>query len=275
MCNHARKLIRYGQILVFTLAFVGCATIPTSKEAKQAQNLWELGVRQANRGEFRQAMVILKRGEKLDPNNYWIQEALGVTLLRMRRPKLARQHFERALEIQNQSPRAWNNLGTAYSALSMWTKAIQAYEKALENVLYQDPCNAEMNLGWAYHMSNNPNKAVEYLIKATSHCPRICQGHRMLGLVYRAQGKLVNAEEALREVVKLCSKFPPGYYRLAQILSEQKKYKEALPILQKCRDISQDKQPAVQRACNKLSEHILRRSTAATNTPSMVIKSSP
>ncbi len=254
---------------------VGCVSMPTQKEAKQAQSLWEMAVQQTNRGEFRPAMALLRRAEKLNPQSYWVQEALGVTLLRMRRPDLAQKHFERALEIEPNSPRGWGNLGAVFSALSNWKRAIVAYEKALANVLYQTPCNAEVSLGWAYHMDKQSDKAVTYLVRAISHCPRICQGHRMLGLVYKSQGKLGAAEDAFREVVQRCAKFSPGYFHLAQVLVLQKKYRDALSYLKKCTDLSADNQPAVRRACSTLSEEIQRKHTAAVSPSSVVVKPAP
>ncbi len=278
-----RFLAVCGWFVSWWSGLVGCVPMPTQKEAKQAQSLWEMAVQQNNRGEFRAAMALLHRAEKLNPRSYWVQEALGVTLLRMRRPDLAQKHFERALEIEPNSPRGWGNLGVVFSALRNWKRAIVAYEKALSNVLYQTPCNAEVSLGWAYHMDGQPEKAVSSLIQGISHCPTLCQGHRLLGLVYKAQGKWKEAEESLREVVQRCNKFSPGYYHLARALVPQKKYRDALLYLQKCADLSEGKEPAVRRACAKLTEEIQgkqavefpRKQTAAVPTSSVVVKPVP
>jgi tetratricopeptide (TPR) repeat protein len=228
---------------------LGCRHMPSPKEIKQAETLWTLGVKQSNRGEFRQALAILHRAEELNPQSYWIQEAIGGTLMRMGYPDRALKYYKRALEIEPKSPRGWNNLGSVYSALNKWKEAIASYHKALDNILYQTPCFAEMNLGWAYHMDKQPAPAVRYLNLAISHCPRVCQGYRLLGLVLLAQERYAQAEESFREVVQRCEKFAPGYHSLAQTLLKQQKYRDAEPILEKCQELSKEDQPAVRKAC--------------------------
>lgn len=231
-----------------------CVTFPSKKDIRQAENLYQLGVEQTNRGEYRAALAILFRAEKLNPHDYWIQEAIGGTMMHMGRPEMALKHFLRSLELNAASPRGWNNLGTAYSALERWPKAIEAYEKALESILYQTPCFAEMNLGWAYHKVGQAGKARLYLQRATHGCPKICQGHRLAGLIALDHKRFEDAALSFGQLTTLCKDFLPGHLLYARSLLPLKKYTEAVASLQTCSQQAQTSQPELSRTCQKTLE---------------------
>jgi tetratricopeptide (TPR) repeat protein len=70
--------------------------------------------------------------------------------------------FEKALEDENlEVPGgAWNNMGTAYENLGEHERAIECYEKALEDENF-DPCCAWNNMGNAYENLGEHERAID------------------------------------------------------------------------------------------------------------------
>ena len=239
-------------LLLFIVMFLGVGCFgPTRGQVKKARSLYRLGVNQSNKGMHRQAMVVLKQAEKLNPRSYWIQEALGGTLMRMKMPKLALVHFRKALDINKKSPRGWNNLGTAYMVMKNWKEAIKSFQMALKNILYQTPCFAQMNLGWSYHKAKNNKKALFYLGRSIAVCPRLCQGHRLLGKVFFESKNYSKAVVSFRKLSQYCKKYPEGHYLLAQSLVKEKQYSKAIQSLRLCLKLS-EKYPTIKSACQSL-----------------------
>lgn len=211
-----------------------CIQPVTPARAKRARAFYRIGVKESNKGHYRQALAALTRAAELNPEDYWIQEAKGGTLLRMGFPKKAIGHFKKALSIEPKSPRGWNNLGTAYMATGNWKEAIYALKKSIKNILHQTPCFSQMNLGWAYHKSGDIKNAQAYLNLSIRTCPKICQGHRLYGLAMYEQKQYKKAQQGFEALVKRCAKFPQGYYWLAKSHLSQKQYHAALEPLREC-----------------------------------------
>jgi cytochrome c-type biogenesis protein CcmH/NrfG len=68
----------------------------------------------------------------LDEYLPWIHNNLGVLLLEEGFYALARDHFQRALELNPENTSAFQNLGNAYYAQDQWQATADAYQKALE-----------------------------------------------------------------------------------------------------------------------------------------------
>ena len=234
--------------LLCVLFLPGCLLGTTYKQKKRARSLLKLGIHESNQGQFRRALAILIQAEQADDQNYWVQEALGGTYMRMGQFEHALTHFRRALKISPRSPRGWNNLGSAYMALRRWKMAVNTLQKAVDNLLYQTPCIALANLGWAYQKIKKPQQALKYLARTLKECPRLCQGHRMLGKVYYAQKKLEQARQSFYRYTLYCKKFPEGFFLLANTELQLKRYRDAVRTSRRCLKLTEEK-PAKKRAC--------------------------
>ena len=238
-------------LIVLLLGWGGGCVTTSKQDIRKANSFYRLGVAHSNKGKLRQSLALLVQAEKLHPGSYWIQEALGGVLMRMQRPKMAQVHYLKALKIRPESPRAWNNVGSCYMARRKWKKAIKAYRKALNNILYQTPCVARSNLGWAYHQIGEKKKALRNLRHSVRECYRLCQGYRLLGLVTLHHKRYKEAHKSFLQLVKRCKKYPEGYYWLGRTLLAQKKAKQATAPLQQCLKLSH-KQSALHQACQRL-----------------------
>lgn len=246
-----KQLVSLTLCVVALVLYPSCATLPTEQSIKRARAFYRIGVRESNKGRFRQALAALTRAKELNPYDYWIREAMGGTLLRMQKPKLALTQYQKAVELQPKSPRGWNNLGSAHMAQGNYRQAIEAFKTSLKNILYQTPCFSQMNLGWAYHKLKQPEQAEQYLATATRTCPRLCQGHRMQGLVLHSNKKYSAAQQSFLELTKRCKKYPVGHYWLAKNHIAQKHFYAAVQSLRTCIKHS-EKYPQVRGTCRQL-----------------------
>ena len=73
----------------------------------------------------------LQRAEKLMPDNPLIYNNLGVLMMRMRRLSESRKAYERSQELEPR-PRTLGNLGTAYYLEGNYEKAVELFQKASE-----------------------------------------------------------------------------------------------------------------------------------------------
>lgn len=261
------RIIALWSLLLGSFSLCGCLG-ERLQNTRRAQTFYSIGVKQSNMGQFREALASLKRAEELDSDNYWIQEALGGNLLRMGQPQLALAHFKKALDNQPKSPRGWNNLGTVYMALEQWPQAILAFQNALNNVLYQTPCLAYINIAWCHHKTRNYKESDKYFDMAADSCPRICQGHRLRGMAAYERKNYEQASQSFKHLTTYCKKFLPGYYQLGLTYVALKQYEEARKTLTYCVEQS-DKMPTVQQSCRQLAQNLPRPtvSTPASTPP--------
>ncbi len=242
----------------------GCP--PSPADLKKARTFYSIGVNRAQAGKYREALAFLKRAEELNPRDYWIQEAIGGVYLALRQPKLALKHYRKALDIEPKSPRGWNNIGIVYLELKKWDLAIKAFKTALNNLLYQTPCHAQINLAWAYHKAGKEQKSRKAFQIAVQTCPKYCQAHRLRGLAALSWKDYQLAEQSFFKLTQLCPEFPPGYYLLAKSRFALKKYQKTLPPLYRCLELAKKFQP-VEKPCSELLNKT-RLNLAKTETPS-------
>ena len=237
--------------LLLSVKLAGCFAGPSPGDIRRARTFYNIGVNRAQNGKYREALAFLKRAENLNPKDYWIQEAIGGVYLALRQPKLALKHYRKALQIEPKSPRGWNNLGTVFLELKEWEKAISAFKTALNNLLYQTPCNAQINLAWAYHKAGKKNSSKKAFREAVKICPKFCQAHRLHGLAAYKWKEYKLSESSFLKLTQLCPDFAPGYYWLAKVRIAQKKYRRALPAIYRCLELAKKFEP-VKKPCSKL-----------------------
>lgn len=137
----------------------------------------------------------------------------------------AREAFRR---LNRQFPNsAWTHflLATAYENQQQWEEAIKEYQKALE----ADSAipNANFAIGYLYWREHNFTAAREWLQKEATHgCHALSNFY--LGEITRADRDLASAERFYRSALKCDGSLADAHVRLGTLLSEQKRYEEAI-----------------------------------------------
>jgi tetratricopeptide (TPR) repeat protein len=112
----------------------------------------------------------------------------------------------------------------------LFRKALDEYRISQEYVA--DFPAGRYNLGNYYSKLNEPAKAEENYREAIAIDNLFYPAKANLGLIYYRQGKLDAAEQLFRDIVTRHPDVIDGYYYLALLYSEQKKYSEAITLLE-------------------------------------------
>lgn len=145
--------------------------------------------------------------------------------------------FTSAIDLEPKDVEAYRLRSRAYFALGMNEKATNDLEKSL--VLNPRDAQANMNNGLTYVQLNNYEKAVEAFGKAIDLNPRNADVFEIRGKSYLKLGKI---DLAIRDINKAKELDPKrsGLIDVAKALESQKKYKEAIDILDIIRTSNSD-----------------------------------
>jgi len=141
----------------------------------------------------------LEQLAKSDPQNalypYWLGRLDYDTM----QFTSAVSHFQKALALDPNYMKTYDNLGLCYEALGKYDEAVKTYQEAIRR-------NRERPLSSAWPPLN-------------------------LGALLIKLGRLAEAEAALRESLRYDPRFPQAHYELGLLLEKQKKDDEALAEL--------------------------------------------
>jgi predicted O-linked N-acetylglucosamine transferase (SPINDLY family) len=169
-------------------------------EAGNAADLAEAA--EAHRaGRSAEAVVILRRATRRNPDRYEAFALLGQVLLDLRDHAAAAETFARATELAPAAPGLASALALSLKALGRAREAIPALERALA----VDPADAEIlaNLGGLYRETGRATEAVELLQRAVASRPDWAPAYNNLGNALLAIGKAEEAVAALERARQL------------------------------------------------------------------------
>jgi Tfp pilus assembly protein PilF len=226
--------------LLLLAAAAACAHGPGIEEVRAARSHFDLGNAHLHEGNPRAALEEYLQARELDPTLPDVHNVLGLVYHNTYgRHDDAIASYKKALELNPGFSEAWNNLGTVYLSLERWDEAVTCFEKALDDILYKTPWIAEVNLGWALFKKGDAARGLAHLEKSVFLEPRLCQGHRNLGLVALELEDMARAVEAFTRYAELCPTEPEAFYRLGMAQMRQGRSQEARDAFTRCRDATQ------------------------------------
>jgi Flp pilus assembly protein TadD len=147
-----------------------------------------------NAGEYDEAIKVFNENSlpKI-ANDPEIWNSIGVGYSKKGDFEKSIDFYEKALALDHDYPKAFNNLGSAYISIFLKTKNSRAFQKSIENfkkAIELDPnyASAYNGLGAAYLQEGNLEGAVSCLEKALSLDPDEGQAIYNLGLAYMGKG---------------------------------------------------------------------------------------
>jgi tetratricopeptide (TPR) repeat protein len=158
----------------------------------------------------------LKKAESLDPQDHITQYDIGLVYYYRERYDQAIPHFERAIQLKPDFAPAINGLGNSYSAQGQWDKAIEAYQKIIEDVFYGTPHFALSNMALAYHQKGDYVRAEKYFLEALKLSPDFVNALGGLATTYMAQGRYVEAVQKLERAVRKAPKLAQLRFELGK-----------------------------------------------------------
>ncbi|HYV50093.1 MAG TPA: social motility TPR repeat lipoprotein Tgl [Myxococcaceae bacterium] len=220
--------MRVATVLAALALLAGCRHVPTEKEKVAAESYYNLGV-MAQVNNPQEALKEFESALEADEAFPEAHNAIGVLLHNsFKRPEEAIRHYKRALELRPDFSEAKTNLGNVYLDMGKNDEAIQLYDQVLNDMHYTEPYLAHVNRGWALYKKGDVRGGVESIQMAITINPRLCQGHRDLGIIHDEQGEPQAACDAYRHYRDSCPDAGEAYYLEGKCLAKQGKTEEAV-----------------------------------------------
>lgn len=213
----------------------------------------------------------------VNPTQAATQNNLGHALISRGEPVAAIDHLKLALKYKTVFPAAHFNLGTAYSAQSLYAEAVDEYKMAVD----QSPDNIKMPAlmavadtleksgrvqeavaAWADVIKFNPNsaetrnqfgmflgnhglndQAMVQFKEAIRLDPKYTAAHYNLGYALKQEGKIAEAIQYYREALNCDPNFAAALYQMAIALYATGDYPGAWDYIHKCRAVGIDGEP--------------------------------
>jgi len=167
-------------------------------------------------GNLLAALRELKKAEGFDPEDHITQYDIGMVYYYRERYDQAIPHFEKAIQLKPDFAPAINGLGNAYSANGDWDKAIEAYQKIIEDVFYGTPHFALSNMALAYYQKSDYARAEKYFLEALKLSPDFVNALGGLATTYMVQGRYEEAVQKLERAVRKEPKLPQLHFELGK-----------------------------------------------------------
>lgn len=227
--NKMKKIWLVGSSCILILTLLMACTSKENLEqqrelAEADKNLGEAYLRQGN---YSAALRELLKAEKRIPDDYFLQNDLGLAYYYKGESEKAIHHFNKALALKNDYAPARNNLGNAYAEQRDWDNAIEQYKIVTSDLLYATPQFPYSNLGIAYYHKKEFKLSEKYFKAALASTPDFDRALWGLSRTYIATGKVSEAVKTLEFAVR---KHPGNvnlHYELAETYMLKKDYRRA------------------------------------------------
>lgn len=146
--------LRPALLLLVASLLAGCVStgnvdpMKTSKGREEARDAYvQLGIGYLQQGETERAKVPLKKALELDSSNADAHAALALVFQIEMEPKLADEHFRKAISQRRDDARLLNNYGSFLFEQKRYQEAMERYTQAAQDNLYPERSRIFENLG--------------------------------------------------------------------------------------------------------------------------------
>ncbi|MDX1297407.1 MAG: type IV pilus biogenesis/stability protein PilW [Pseudomonas sp.] len=174
--------LRPALLLLAASLLAGCVTtgsvdpMKTDKGRDEARDAYvQLGIGYLQQGQTGRAKVPLKKALELDSSNADAHAALALAFQIEMEPKLADEHFRKAISQRRDDARLLNNYGSFLFEQQRYQEALERYLEAAQDNLYPERSRVFENLGMTAQQLNQPEQAKAYFersLRLNSRQPR-------------------------------------------------------------------------------------------------------
>ncbi len=167
---------------------------------------------------------------RVDPNDEFSHNNLGITLLRMKKYDEAIEEFRTALRLNPEYPKAHENLALLFDKLGKTDDAIAHYREAIR--MHPEWPEGHANLAVLYSRIGDTAGSVEQWREAVQLRPQWPRAQNSLGIALTRIGRYDEAVASFKEAVRLDPNAIAGYCNLGGALLRLGRYDEAARAFQ-------------------------------------------
>ena len=200
------------------------------------------------RGNAREALKVALRAVELDDENADAAHLVSLIYLYFCasseadcRLDEAERYVRMAIKAKADLREAKNTLGVVLIEKKRYAEAVEVLEPLTKDILYSTPETAWGNLGWAYFLKGDTDKAIESLRRALAVQPEFCVGAYRLALAYEKKGDHKAALESVTRALETdrpeCRGLQDAFRARARIAMRLGDHESARGDLERCRDL--------------------------------------
>lgn len=197
-----------------------------------------------------EALLEYQRAVELNPQMDKAWQQIGFILTDRMDYKRAEQAFQRAISIDPKAGASWEGLAQTYFSMQDQQKAEDAYKKLLE--IEKDNFHALYNLGQIEQRKNNLDAAKDYYQKAIDVNPNLAEAHNNLGNVLLQTGHIDESIVENEKALQLKPRFPQAHWNLFAAYEQKNDFKRAAEHLRQYMEMTGDESPELKK---KLEEY--------------------
>jgi protein O-GlcNAc transferase len=191
----------------------------------------DLATRHHQEGKWEQAEKIYKEILKVEPNNFYALQYLGVLNIQYKHFDSAIQYIKKALQSKPDDSHAYYNLGIAFGGIGHLDEALICYQNAIR----LNPANSDayVNLGIIYKEKGALEYAALNFQNALQLNPNHFGAYNNLGIVLKEKGRLDEALICYQKAIAINPNYADIYLNLGVVLQARGKINEAVIYYQK------------------------------------------
>ena len=169
------------QVLIALTALLMTGAFQDDEKINRALTMFNRAKHLHSEGRLDEAIAEYEAATKLDSENPWILNALGLAMTAARDFEGAEKAFRQALKLNADLTDVHNNLGVLYSEMGQKEKAFEEFTTVLRDPSYPTPEKALFNMGALYFRDQNYELALMYYHRSVEKSPKFAMGYRGLG----------------------------------------------------------------------------------------------
>lgn len=205
------------RVLMASLTLLLMGAAQNDAKINEALTLFNQGKYLHQEGRLDEAIEQYQAALKLDKENPWVFNAMGLAMTAVGDYEGAEHAFKSALKVNMDLTDVHNNLGVLYSEMGNKERAFAEFTSVIRDPTYPTPEKALYNMGSLYLRDQNYELAMMYYRRSVEKKPKFAMGYRGLGEVHRA---LEEPDLALEQFEKALESDPsdvPSLYESARI----------------------------------------------------------